>query len=126
MRPSAETNILFPVDAYETARERGTAAVARAIAAAICAFTPGESTVLPAGSWKTGTIELTAGSMPYFLNSARFVSKPSRPGTENSCESAFVARWRFGTPPIRTSIHSATTIRLWRRTNRANPSIARA
>ena len=62
VRPSDETNALFPVDPNETTWEPGTAAAARFIAAAICALTPGESTVVPDGSWKTGTIELTEGS----------------------------------------------------------------
>jgi hypothetical protein len=55
VRPSWETKVRSPVVANDAARESGTDAAMRAKAAASSPRTPGESTVVPAGSCTTGT-----------------------------------------------------------------------
>jgi hypothetical protein len=53
VRPSAETSARSPVDAYEARRACGSARWTRASAVTSSAVTPGESTVVPAGSATT-------------------------------------------------------------------------
>src|SRR6478672_12631497 len=52
-----------------------------------------------------------------------FVAEPSRPGTENSWLSAFVARPAKAIPPIAMRSQPQTTSLRWRRTNRVSASM---
>jgi hypothetical protein len=55
-------------------------------------LTPGEATVLPAGSVTTGSSGEVLPPVPWKSRAiCSFVIQPSLPGTENFCLSAFVA-----------------------------------
>ena len=68
VRPSSETNRRSPVLAKSAAREPGTAAATAPNALASWSRTPGESTVVPSGSWTTGTSgpETRLPPLPYW------------------------------------------------------------
>src|SRR3954447_26349804 len=90
-----------------------------------CAFTPGELTVLPAGSVTTGTSgELSPPVPKYFFAIATFVSQPSLLGTENSGSSARDAGPAAAKPAIVRTTQAAATSRLWASTQRVRDDIA--
>ena len=64
VRPSSETKALSPVEVYEAMRASGSVACTLASAASSSSVTPGESTVVPAGSVTTGTIGATSPPLP--------------------------------------------------------------
>ena len=65
MRPSSETKVLSPVEAYEASREpRQRLARGARSTFARSAFTCGESTVVPFGSVTTGTSGAVSPPVP--------------------------------------------------------------
>ena len=85
-------------------------------------LTPGESALVPSGSFTTGTSGIVSPPVPAvaLLRSSTFVSQPSLLGTENSGSSASVAGPDAATPAMVSTTQASTTVRLCARTQRVS------
>src|SRR4051794_14347880 len=121
VRPSFDTKVLSPVDAYEATRDPGSAWWSSRSTLARSAFTAVESALVPFGSVTTGTSGMVSPPVPrYCCAIVWLVSQPSLFGTENSGSSASVAGPEAATPAIVKRIQVTTTVFLWARTQRVS------